>query len=74
MRQSGESVVMNKMQVFAWQAYEKGQDVNLQVRPKRKMRWCGRGWWRCRARLVACGRGWWAMRPFPWSVIAVVSA
>ena len=24
---------MNKMQVFAWQAFEKGQDVNLQADP-----------------------------------------
>ena len=31
-RATGETVSMNKMQVFAWQAYEKGQDVNLQAR------------------------------------------
>jgi hypothetical protein len=37
-RQSGETVTMNRMQVFAWQAYEKGQDVNLQVRTPAHMR------------------------------------
>lgn len=34
-RWSGDATQMAKMQVFAWQAYEKGVDVNLQADPTR---------------------------------------